>query len=79
MGKGPKAEKEKTNFDVQEALEGKGKPRCDKIGVQLSGPYSDRSWSETLLTLHHIECGSHDMILPIHRQWVDAAFLVPDA
>jgi hypothetical protein len=38
----PKAKKEKTNFDVQEALEGKGKPRCDKIGVQLSGPYSDR-------------------------------------
>jgi hypothetical protein len=42
----PKAKKEKTNFDVQEALEGKGKPRCDKIGVQLSGPYSDRFWSE---------------------------------
>jgi hypothetical protein len=38
--------RKKTNLDVQEALEGKGKPRCDKIGVQLSGPYSDRFWSE---------------------------------
>jgi hypothetical protein len=68
-----KVKKEKTNFDVQEALEGKGNPRCDKIGVELSGPYSDRFWSETLLTLHHIECGSHDMTLPIHGQSVDAA------
>jgi len=60
LTKGPKGKKRrKTNFDVQEALEGKGKQRCDKIGVQLSGPYSDRFWSETLLTLYHIECGAH--------------------
>jgi hypothetical protein len=54
-----------------------------------SEPYSERVWCETLLTLHHIECGSHDMniaiesgahdmTLPIHRQWVDAA-LAPES
>ena len=93
---------------ARHTLIGFGLKLCSNDMRLPSGPYSDRVWSETLLTLHHIDrvwftwhdianpspmggcsigtlltlhhiqCGSHDMTLPIHRQWVDAA-LAPDA
>jgi hypothetical protein len=61
LGKGSKAKKGEKELWRARSARGQGKPRCEKDGVQSSGPSSDRFWSETLLTLHHIECGSHEM------------------